>query len=282
MNAVTDLKPSALAEPMRHRQLDLSPQTFEQAMWLAESLANSDLVPRHYRGKPGDCFIAMQWGQELGLKTLQAIQNIAPINGKPSIYGDLGKAILLAAGCIIDEDDSEIVRQKQRARCKITRPGRPPVERTFSVDDAKQAGLWGKEGPWKTYPQRQLAWRAFWFAARDAAADLLRGISGAEEAMDYAPPPTGGPTPIVERVDPPAPATWPADAFANQLERWTKAVQAGLKSVDDILAMARSKGALTDEQEKAIRAIAPAAPPAADPPAAAAPTFGDDTAEDRQ
>ncbi len=79
----------------------------------------------------------------------------------------------------------------------------------------------------------------------------------------------------------PAPATWPAEAFATQLERWTKAVQAGLKSVDDILAMARSKGALTDDQEKAIRAIAPAAPPPGDPPAAA-PTFGDAAAEDRQ
>jgi hypothetical protein len=54
---------------------------------------------------------------------------------------------------------------------------------------------------------------------------------------------------------PPPPATWPAEKFAEQLPRWTKAVQAGLKSNADILALARSKGALTAEQEKAIKDI---------------------------
>ncbi len=51
------------------------------------------------------------------------------------------------------------------------------------------------------------------------------------------------------------PPTWPQDAFELQLGRWTKAVQAGLKSAADILAMARTKGALTQEQEAAISAL---------------------------
>lgn len=68
---------------------------------------------------------------------------------------------------------------------------------------------------------------------------------------------------------PAAPTTWPAESFAAQLPRWTKAVIEGLKTVDDILALARSKGALTPEQETAIRAIKK--------PADAGPTFGDDT-----
>ncbi len=71
---------------------------------------------------------------------------------------------------------------------------------------------------------------------------------------------------VVEPAAPPAPITWPEAAFAAQLDRWTKAVHAGMKSVDDILALARSKGALTAEQEKCIRAIAkPAEAPADDP-----------------
>lgn len=72
---------------------------------------------------------------------------------------------------------------------------------------------------------------------------------------------------VVEAAaQPPAPITWPEAAFAAQLDRWTKAVHAGMKSVDDILALARSKGALTAEQEKCIRAIAkPAEAPADDP-----------------
>lgn len=55
---------------------------------------------------------------------------------------------------------------------------------------------------------------------------------------------------------PPAePAVWPADLFAAQFPRYEKAVQAGLKTIDDILTLARSKGALTPEQEAQITGI---------------------------
>lgn len=57
---------------------------------------------------------------------------------------------------------------------------------------------------------------------------------------------------------PPAPLAWPAEAFAAQLPRWTKAVEAGLKTAADIEALATSKGALTAEQVAAIRALKPA------------------------
>lgn len=58
-----------------------------------------------------------------------------------------------------------------------------------------------------------------------------------------------------ERAEPP---TWPEDKFAGQLPRWTKAVQEGLKSNSEILALAKSKGVLTPEQEKTINALKPA------------------------
>lgn len=165
----------------------LAPQNLTEAMKFAEMMAASELVPKNFRSKPGDVLIAVEMGREVGLSPMAAIQNIGVINGKPGLYGDAGKAILLAGGCIIEEDDIEIIKATGRARCKVTRKGRPPVERTYSLDNARTAGLWGKEGPWKTNPERQMAWRAFWFAARDAAADLLKGIGGAEELVDYTP-----------------------------------------------------------------------------------------------
>lgn len=58
-----------------------------------------------------------------------------------------------------------------------------------------------------------------------------------------------------ENAAPPAPAVWPADAFAAQFPRWSKAVAAGIKTVDEILAMARTKGPLTGEQEKQVREL---------------------------
>jgi len=181
------IKPSA---PLS--TFSLASVTFEEAERFAKIMADSEMVPTAYRNKPGNVLVAVQMGAELGIKPLQAIQNIAVINGKPSIYGDLGVAILRSHGCQIDSDDIDVVKKNKRARCKITRTSGETVERTFGEDDARAAGLWGKQGPWTTYPWRQMAWRAFWFAARDGAADLLKGMHGAEEMQDII---------EVERVD---------------------------------------------------------------------------------
>jgi hypothetical protein len=168
------------------KSFSMVPQTLADAMKLAEMIAASDLAPKDFKGKPGNTLIAMQMGAEIGIPPLQAIQNIAVINGRPSIFGDLGKGLLLAGGCRIEERDMKEVKATGEGWCKVTRPdGSQPVIRTFSIDNAKDAGLWGKQGPWTLTPYRMLAWRAFWFAARDGAADMLKGLAGAEEVRDY-------------------------------------------------------------------------------------------------
>lgn len=236
------------------QSFDLSPRNFEQALQLADYLAKSEMVPKQYRGRPGDCLIAMQWGFEVGLKPLQALQSIAAINGKPNLYGDAGKALLLSHGCVIDEDDTEVVKANSRARCKITRAGRPPVQRTFSIEDAKTANLWGKDGPWRNYPWRQMAWRAFWFAARDAAADLLRGMDGFEEGLDLPTERHMGPVDEVKTGEaaqstlPP----YPEADFAKNLPEWTKVVESGRKTAPALLAMLSTKATFTDAQKASI------------------------------
>lgn len=166
-------------------QFDFTPKSMQEAMDLAKILADSDLVPAGYKGKPGNILVAMNYGAELGLSGIQAVQNLAVINGKPCIYGDLGKALLLRHGCIIEDFDTPRVEKEGRAWTKITRPDGRSMERTFTVEDAKAARLWGKPGPWTDYRFRQMQWRSFWFVARDLCADLLKGLNGAEEVQDY-------------------------------------------------------------------------------------------------
>ncbi|MET0210350.1 MAG: ERF family protein [Burkholderiaceae bacterium] len=52
------------------------------------------------------------------------------------------------------------------------------------------------------------------------------------------------------------PSAWPDDSFEKQFSRWSKAVIEGIKTTDDILAIARSKGAISEAQEARIRGIA--------------------------
>jgi hypothetical protein len=81
------------------------------------------------------------------------------------------------------------------------------VESRFSVEDAKRAGLWGKQGPWTAYPKRMLSMRARGFAIRDCFADVLKGLITAEEAQDY---PSDKPTAKVMAM----PSKNPLDALA--------------------------------------------------------------------
>ena len=165
------------------KYFSMIPTNVTEALQLSKMIADSDLAPKDYKGKPANVLIAMQMGAEVGLGPMQAIQNIAVINGKPGVYGDVGKALLLSKGFRIEERDVKEVQAKNEAWCKITRPDGQVTERTFSKDHAIAANLWGNN-TWKTYPWRMMAWRAFWWAARDAGADVLKGIGGIEELQD--------------------------------------------------------------------------------------------------
>jgi len=164
-----------------------APANITEAIKFSEMLSKSNMVPKQYQGKPEDILVAVQWGYEVGLAPMQALQNIAVINGKPSVYGDAAMALVLASPVCegIEETLENEGTENLVAVCTAKRKGRSPVVAKFSVSDAKRAGLWGKQGPWSAYPKRMLAMRARGFALRDAFADVLKGLITAEEAQDY-------------------------------------------------------------------------------------------------
>jgi hypothetical protein len=161
----------------------LKPANLTEAIEISKLIAHSGMVPKDYAGKPGAVLVAMQMGHELGLSPMAAIQNIAVINGRPSLWGDALLALVVSRhDC---EDVVETFDEKSlTATCTVKRRGRSPVERSFSMIDAKTAGLSGKQGPWTQYPKRMLQQRARGFALRDAFPDALRGIMSREEAGD--------------------------------------------------------------------------------------------------
>jgi hypothetical protein len=167
----------------------LAPQNMTEAMEYSKILATSNMVPAGYKGKPQDILVAIGWGYEVGLQPMQALQNIAVINGKPSVYGDAALALVKAdSRCAGVKEWIEGEGDDMTAHCLVKRRYNEDMEETvatFSVMDAKQARLWGKQGPWQQYPKRMLAMRARGFAIRDAFPDAMKGMITAEEAQDY-------------------------------------------------------------------------------------------------
>jgi len=169
---------------VREERTSFAPRTMAEAMQFAEAAAASDFVPKDFRGKPGNVLLALQMGSELGLAPMQAIQNIAVINGRPAVWGDAALAIVRAHPACVDVVET-YAPQTAAATCTVQRRGCAEVVRSFSQADAQRAGLWGKGGPWAQYPQRMLQLRARGFALRDSFPDALRGLITAEEAHDY-------------------------------------------------------------------------------------------------
>lgn len=233
------------------KTFDLSPQTFEQALTFSGYLAESDLVPKDFKGKPGNCLIAMQWGAELGLKPLQALQNLAIINGRPALWGDAVIAIVRGSPLceyVIETDDGET------ATCKVKRKGEPEQIRTFSMTDADKAGLTKKDGPWKAYPKRMRQMRARAFALRDVFPDILRGMPVAEEVMDIprAEERDMGVAQVVQPSVPTEPPIISGEAWAKTLKTFANHFSRG-KTLDAALDWLAPKYTLTNEQKQELK-----------------------------
>jgi hypothetical protein len=248
MTATTQHESTALAV-VQPGGFDLSPRNFEEAWRLAEIMADSAMVPKDYQGKPANCLIAIQWGAEVGLKALQAVQNIAVINGRPALWGDVMIALVRNSPLceyVTEEISGDI------ARCRVKRRGEPEQLREFTKEDAAKAGLWNKQGPWQQYPKRMLQMRARAWALRDVFTDVLKGLSMAEEALDMPPPEKFmGAADVVTSTPAPGPASaqpaqpekklYPAEEFEKNFPAWSDVVAKGRKTPQGILQLAATR-----------------------------------------
>lgn len=161
------------------------PTSIEEVFRLATAISKSGMAPRDM-ATPEKLTVAILHGLEIGIPPMMAINKIAVVNGRPTLWGDAVPAILLSKGFKLRET-SEGEGTERCAICTVIRPNGDAIKRTFSVADAMVAGLWGKQGPWKQYPDRMLQMRARGLAARDGAADALSGLYLEHEVLDIAP-----------------------------------------------------------------------------------------------
>lgn len=177
----TDLIPQ-IEHSQAPSAFEMKPRTFEEAMKFCELMAGSDLVPAGYKGKPGNIMVACQMGHELGMTPMRALRSIAVVNGRATLWGDDMLAMVLASPVceLVDESEST----EKVGICKVKRKGSPEHVSIFTLEDAKRAGLLGKQGPWTQHTGRMLKLRARGFALRDKFADVLAGLVTTEEAMD--------------------------------------------------------------------------------------------------
>jgi len=171
----------------------LTPEQFIDALIAAQVMPKGLDKPK--------AMIAAQMGDELGMGLMASVQNIAVINGRPSIYGQGGVALVRGSGHLESMEEhyeGDWPSDDFKAVCEMKRVNQGGIIRgEFSIGDAIRAGflkrkpptdeLISNKDPWKLYPKRMLQWRARWFAMNDGFADILKGVTFAEIAYDDGP-----------------------------------------------------------------------------------------------
>lgn len=194
--------------------------------------------------KPQMIAVKIAAGLEVGLRPIQAANWIMIVNGRTAIWGDAALALVRASGWL--ESISETYEGTPgcddfTAVCTTVRRGQAPKVTRFSIADAKKAELWGKDGPWTQYPDRQLMWRARGWNLRDEFGDVLCGLAIAEEEMDV--PTPQAPRQLSVEVNPPETVPPTTQAGPTQVDAIQVANEAMLERIANARpAWLRSRG----------------------------------------
>lgn len=204
-----------LTENRSIKILDNAFETVEEMTKVANLLLESKLCPSHFyekgmdnkpdytKGKTAALIMVALHGKKLGFDIMTAMQQVVPVNGLMSVKGDGAKSLILNSGKIepgswkeertgsIEDENLKVTITATRSDTKET------LSRSFSVDQAKRAGLWvtsqqatGQDGwkykssAWYKFPERLVGYRALGFLARDLFPDVMSGVYITEEARD--------------------------------------------------------------------------------------------------
>jgi hypothetical protein len=162
------------------------PLTLEEMVRLGEIVMNSGLALGHRNTE--SVVVVLQLGAELGFTPMQSLRTIAVLNGRPVPSADGCVAAVTASGHCdyfreVETTDTCSTWETRR------RGDAEPRQFTFTIDDARRAGLTQREH-WRAYPKRMLAARAKKYLAQDTYPDVIGGLLSAEEALDLGAAPT--------------------------------------------------------------------------------------------
>ena len=187
---------------------------------LAKDLLDSGLFPgvRNIAG----AVTVIQAGLELGIPPVAALNTMVVINGRLAMEA---KALLAVAHNRAGVTWTVTKEGPEGCWMTFSRPGWPDVEASFTAEEAKAAGLLGKQN-WKLYERDMYFARTAGRGVRRIAPDSTLGLYAKEEMLDapaningpaqkVAPAEVHKPAPVKDEwTDPPAPAVVVENGFA--------------------------------------------------------------------
>lgn len=148
--------------------------TLEKRWRLCTALVRSGLIPQK---SPEAALAVMLKGHELGIPPMMAFANIHFFDGKLTL-----SAALMCAVASQRYGVKWSVQKHNAQGCAIlfTRPGWEPYQSVYTWEEAKSAGLVGKQN-WRNYPKAMLLARAQSQGIRAICPEAFAGVYDPEE-----------------------------------------------------------------------------------------------------
>ena len=122
---------------------------------------------------------------------MTALQSMAIVQGKICMAGQMMLSIALRNGVTYE------IKTHNSEKCEILFVnGKIQFLSSFTIAEAKQAGIWKAQGGWEKYPQDMLFWRTVTRGLRRVCPDAILGLYAKEELEDA--PPLNNITPTVQ------------------------------------------------------------------------------------
>lgn len=145
--------------------------SWREVQGMANTLAKArGFVPRALEGQPHAIAAAILTGQELGLGPMESLRSIHVVEGKPTLSAELMLSLAIRAG--VKHKWTE--NTNLAASIRLSRAGQEADTFSFTMEDAKRAGLTGKQN-WRKYPSAMLRARCLSAALRAYCPDVLGG-----------------------------------------------------------------------------------------------------------
>lgn len=189
----------ALKQPQETELMPSVPQTQNLLMntkalamisRLADRYANSNMVPDTYKGKPDNCFLALELAARMDVSPVLVMQNLYIVQGKPSWAGQACKALIDGSGKFTSSEYIMTGSLSDGSRgCYLqavnTKTGRIVKGTEITLKMAQDEGWSTKSGSkWRTMPEQMLKYRAASFFARTECPEVLMGFQTADELLD--------------------------------------------------------------------------------------------------
>ena len=158
----------------------------EKALKFSEIMAQADIIPTHYRGKPANVFIAVQSALRMNLDPMQIMQNTFVISGKLGMVTAFAISLANQSGLFDSgiryriEGSGENL--KVTAYTNLKKSG-AEISYTITMREAKAEG-WTKNAKYQSLPELMLRYRAATLLIRTHVPEVLNGMHMVEEIED--------------------------------------------------------------------------------------------------